>query len=207
LFVFRDHDHDNEHEARANPARRETTEQIAPASDAKVKPFLAVASNAPEEILMNGIQAFLGALVALAVPALPSVARAQDTGSYTYDPYGVEEPYSYPAVPAPITSTVNIAPPAYASVFVYEGRRLMSRFDGPGALWLPAGHVYRVIAMRGDQVVWSGNISTTGAPIDLRWGQRAYYGYGRQYQYGRQYPQTAPPSPPVEWGRERTPLP
>jgi hypothetical protein len=171
-----------------------------------VKSGLAVASNAPEETLMNLIQAMLSATLAFAIPAVPSVARAQDSSGY-YPSYGYEEqPY---APYETSTSTVNIAPPAYASVFLYEGRRLMSRFDGPGAVWLPTGHIYRVVAMRGDQVVWSGNISTTGAPIDLRWAppQTLYRrGYGTSpYPYA--YPPARPLTPPTEWGRERTPLP
>jgi hypothetical protein len=170
-----------------------------------VKSGLAVASNAPEETLMNLIQATLGATLALATPAVPSVAQAQDSSGY-YS-YGYEEqPY---APYETSTSTVNVAPPTYASVYVYEGRRLMSRFDGPGALWLPTGHIYRVVAMRGDQVIWTGNISTTGAPIDLRWAppQASYY-----YRRGcgaspYAYPPARPVTPPTEWGRERTPLP
>jgi hypothetical protein len=170
-----------------------------------VKSGLAVASNAPEETLMNLIQATLGATLALAFPAVPSVAQAQDSSGYY--PYGYEEPY---APYETSTSTVNIAPPAYASVYLYEGRRLMSRFDGAGALWLPTGHIYRVVAMRGDQVVWSGNISTTGAPIDLRWSPQASYYYRRGYGTSPSpyaYPPARPVTPPTEWGRERTPLP
>ena len=132
----------------------------------------------------------LAGALTLLIPLTPAAASAQEA-EY---PYGYDTPY---APPVTSTTALNIVPPAYGSVYVYDGRRLLGRFDGSGSLWLPTGRVYRVVAMRGEQVVWNGTAATTGVPIELRWqAARAYY--------------PPPPrvlSPPVEEGRIRTPLP
>jgi hypothetical protein len=128
-----------------------------------------------------------GAL-ALLVPCVPSLASAQPVGSPCYG----NEPFW--AGPGQSVTAMTVVPPAYGSVFVYEGRRLVGRFDGSGALWLPTGRLYRIVAMRGEQVLWNGNVSTTGAPVELRW-PGAPMGYQRR-----------PLTPPVEEGRVRTPI-
>ena len=136
------------------------------------------------------IMTSLAGTLTLLISLTPVAASAQEA-EY---PYGYDTPY---AAPVSSTTALNIVPPAYGSVYVYDGRRLLGRFDGSGSLWLPTGRVYRVVAMRGEQVVWNGTAATNGVPIELRWqAQRTWY--------------TPPPrvlSPPVEEGRIRTPLP
>jgi hypothetical protein len=136
-----------------------------------------------------------GALALLAF-AVPSSATAQSP-DYPYPPprYVVTERSTTP---------LSVVPPAYGSVFVYEGRRLLGRFDGPGVLWLPTGAVYRIVAMRGDQVVWSGDRSTGGVPVELRWPAPPQYRAETACPWA--YP-SGPLTAPVERGRVRTPLP
>jgi hypothetical protein len=140
------------------------------------------------------IKTTLAGALALLIPLVPAVAAAQEAES----PYGYDTQYAPPEVSV---TALNIVPPAYGSVSVYEGRRLVGRFDGSGALWLPTGRVYRVVAMRGDQVLWNGTTTTTGVPIDLRW-QAPQTWVPRTY-----YPRPRVLTPPVEQGRIRTPLP
>jgi len=141
------------------------------------------------------IKTTLAGMLSLLIHVAPASAQEAE------NPYGDETSY-----PAPVSSTtaLNIVPPVYGSVYVYDGRRLLGRFDGSGALWLPTGRIYRVVAMRGEQVVWNGSATTTGVPIELRWqAPRAWYP-------STPYPYAAPPrvlTPPVEQGRVRTPLP
>ncbi len=133
------------------------------------------------------ITTILAGTLTLLIPAIPAAAQEAEY------PYGYETPY---AAPVSTTTAMNIVPPAYGSVYVYEGRRLLGRFDGSGALWLPTGRVYRIVAMRGEQVVWNGTATTTGVPIELRWQAPRTYA-----------PQPRVLVPPVEEGRVRTPLP
>jgi hypothetical protein len=136
------------------------------------------------------IKTTVAGALALLVPALPSVALAQG--------------YPYPPRYEPSTTPLTLIPPAYGSVYVYEGRRLLGRFDGPGVLWLATGGLFRIVAMRGDQVVWSGDRSTTGAPVELRWPAPPQYDAAMPCPWA--YP-TGPLTSPVERGRVRTPLP
>lgn len=135
---------------------------------------------------------------ALIVSAVPSLAFAQQP-SYPYARTYDEPPYAAPEVSS---TPLNISPPAYGSVYVYDGRRLLARFDGPGSVWVPSGGVYRVVAMRNDQVVWSGNARTTGVPVELRWPAPRTWCPAPSPSYVVR-PRTAP----IEQGRTRTPLP
>ena len=108
----------------------------------------------------------LAGALALLASAVPSIAAAQVPG---YAPYGPEPRY---VAPEPSVTPLTAVPPAFGSVYVYEGRRLLARLDGPGVLWLPTGEVYRAVAMRGEQVLWSGDRSTAGVPIELGAGRR-----------------------------------
>jgi hypothetical protein len=138
-----------------------------------------------------------GAL-ALLISAVPGLAFAQQSYPPPYPADEDETPWGQPQVSV---TPVDVVPPAYGSVYLYDGRRLLARFDGPGALWLPTGGVYRVVAMRGERIVWNGSTTTAGVPVSLRWPvPRAFY------------PAPYPSSPrvltaPVEQGRVRTPLP
>lgn len=151
-----------------------------------------------------------GALALLA-SVVPSIASAQPPGGYApgpqggwYQPQPQPQPrYVVPETTASVTS-VSLVPPAFGSVYVYEGRRLVARLDGPGVLWLPTGETYRVVAMRGDQMLWSGDRSLSGAPVELRWPAPPEYRTGMPCPYA--YPR-GPLTAPVERGRERTPLP
>jgi hypothetical protein len=139
------------------------------------------------------------AALALAFSAVPSLAHAQE-------PYGGWEPPVQQAPqpqPQQEFTHVRITPPPFGVIYLYDGRRLVGRFDRPGALWLPAGRTYRVVAMRGDQQIWNGWAPATLAPIELRWPQA-----GEPCSCSCPTPPANPyPTPPVEQGRTRTPLP
>jgi hypothetical protein len=143
------------------------------------------------------IKTLAGAL-ALLIPAVPSIALAQ-VPEYPYSPPRYVVPES-----EPMTSPLTVVPPAYGSVYVYAGRSLVGRFDGPGALWLANGGVYRIVAMRGDQVVWSGDRRMGGTPVELRWPAPPQYTPSTQCPWA--YP-SGPLTSPIERGRVRTPLP
>jgi hypothetical protein len=143
------------------------------------------------------IKTTLAGALALLIPAVPSLAFAQQSG-YPYARDYDEPPY---ATPAASVTPLNIVPPAYGSVYVYEGHRLLARFDGPGSVWVPSGGVYRVVAMRGEQMIWSGNAATTGVPVELRWPVPRT---GCPTPYS---PYALRPRTPIEQGRIRTPLP
>jgi len=152
------------------------------------------------------IKATLTGALALLTTVVPSLALAQPPGVYI--PGRVYGGYEAYPPPEPSYTSLNIAPPAYGSVYVYEGRRLIGRFDGPGALWVTAGRVYRAVAMRSDQVVWSGDLNATGAPLELRWPQAPACSPSAAYPYATEpaYP-ARPLTPPIERGRIRTPQP
>jgi len=144
------------------------------------------------------IKTLLAGALALLASAVPSIAAAQTPG---YVPYPPQPRYT---VPEPSVTPLTAVPPANGSVYVYEGRRLLARLDGPGVLWLPTGGLYRIVAMRGEQLLWSGDRSTTGAPVELRWPAPPEYSATMPCPYG--YPR-GPLTAPVERGRVRTPLP
>jgi hypothetical protein len=144
------------------------------------------------------IKPVLAGALALLASAVPSIAAAQPPG-YVYPPS--EPRYT---VPEASVTPLTAVPPASGSVYVYEGRRLLARLDGPGVLWLPTGNLYRIVAMRGEQVLWSGDRSTTGAPVELRWPAPRQYTAQMPCPYA--YPR-GPLTAPVEQGRVRTPLP
>ncbi|MFT3765530.1 MAG: DUF4476 domain-containing protein [Minicystis sp.] len=102
----------------------------------------------------------LAGALALIVPTLASTpALAQGWGPY-------EAPS--PAVPRGFTE-LRIAPPPGGQVYIYEGHRLLGRFDRPGSMLAPNGRDYRVTAMRGDARLWTGTVTTSGDPINLSW--------------------------------------
>lgn len=108
---------------------------------------------------MNLKTTLAGALVLLAPAA---TALAQEPG------YGYRAPYTVPA-PQRSTTQLRIVPPPGGLVYVYDGHRLLGRFDRPSALSVATGRSYRIVAARGDDVLWSGSVGATGAPIDLSW--------------------------------------
>jgi hypothetical protein len=129
--------------------------------------------------------------MALAIPLLPSLAQAQE-------PYGGWR--EAPPPPQEYTQ-VRVTPPSYGIVYLYEGRRFVGRFDRPGALWLPSGRNYRVVAVRGDQPVWSGYRYAVGQVLELRWPVA-----GEPCTCSPPLPPPALTSP-EELGRTRTPRP
>jgi hypothetical protein len=142
----------------------------------------------------------LAAALALLISAVPSLAAAQQPG-YPYRPqpgYGPAPQY----VPEASVTSFTVVPPANASVFLYDGRRLLARMDGPGVIWVPTGRTYRVVAMRSDQVLWSGQRVAAGPSVEVRWP--APPGYSAAASCPWAYPR-GPLTAPVELGRERTP--
>lgn len=142
---------------------------------------------------MNIATTLAGALALLAT-AVPAVASAQPFPSAPRPRYFVQEPSVTP---------FTVVPPAFASIYVYEGPRLLARLDGPGVLWLTTGGVYRVVAMRDEQVIWSGDRPASGAPLEVRWP--APPGYDPRTPCPYAYPR-GPLTAPVERGRVRTPI-
>ena len=112
------------------------------------------------------IKSIVAGALALLVPAVPSAALAQTT-------YYPEQPRYY-APPESSTTALTVVPPAYGSVYVYEGRALLGRFDGPGVLWLPTGDVSgpdgyaQGHAADGLYCGGAGQRSSTGAPVARR---------------------------------------
>ena len=127
-------------------------------------------SNGQEESVHEHQDTPLAAALALLATAVPSIASAQTPGWGRFPP---SQPRVF--VPEPTLTSLTAVPPANGSVYVYEGRRLLARLDGPGVLWLPTGSVFRIVAMRGEQVLWSGDRTTAGAPVELRWPAPADY--------------------------------
>jgi hypothetical protein len=144
------------------------------------------------------IKTLLAGAGLLLCSVVPSIAAAQTPG------WGWTPP-SQPrvVVPEPSLTPLTAVPPAFGSVFVYEGRRLLARLDGPGVLWLPTGGNFRIVAMRGEQVLWSGDRTTSGSPVELRWPAPPEYNAAMPCPYA--YPR-GPLTAPVEKGRVRTPL-
>lgn len=130
---------------------------------------------------MNPKHLIVGALALLLPTAAPALAFAQD---YAHLPQAIA-PQGY--------TELRVAPPPGGQVYVYDGHRLLGRFDRAGALMVPTGHPYRVVATRGDTQLWEGNVTAAGVPLDLNWSAvERYrepiappppaYGYGRPYQ-------------------------
>jgi hypothetical protein len=139
----------------------------------------------------------LAGALALLASAVPSIASAQTPGWGSFPP---AQPRV--VVPEPTLTPFTAVPPANGSVYVYEGRRLLARLDGPGVLWLPTGSLFRIVAMRGDEVLWSGDRATSGAPVEVRWPAPPAYSTAMPCPYA--YPR-GPLTAPVERGRTRTP--
>jgi hypothetical protein len=139
----------------------------------------------------------LAAALALLATAVPSIASAQTPGWGHFPP---AQPRVF--VPEPTLTPLTAVPPANGSVYVYEGRRLLARLDGPGVLWLPTGSTFRIVAMRGEQVLWSGDRPTAGVPLEVRWPAPPDYSAATNCPWA--YPR-GPLTAPVERGRVRTP--
>jgi hypothetical protein len=103
-----------------------------------------------------------GALALLA-PLEPTSALAQGWPAGGYPPYGAAQGFT----------EVRVVPPAGGVVYLYEGHRLLGRFDRPGSVMVPTGRAYRVVALRGDTQIWSGSVTAAGAPLDLSWAAQA----------------------------------
>jgi hypothetical protein len=104
-----------------------------------------------------------GALALLA-PLVPASAYAQGWPAGGYPPpYGATQGYT----------EVRVAPPSGGVVYVYDGHRLLGRFDRPGSVLVPTGRAYRVVALRGDTQIWAGNVTASGSPVDLSWSAQA----------------------------------
>jgi hypothetical protein len=125
-------------------------------------------------------------LSALALLA-PQLAQAQELGPQGYPPYPQYPPY-YPSPPPPYEAPppqayyeapritewaghtrVRVLPPYLGTVLMYDGQAIIGRFDRPGTLEVPSGRVYRLVALRGPSLVWSGYITASGQTIELRW--------------------------------------
>lgn len=86
------------------------------------------------------------------------------------------ESYETPWIaPQRATTQVRVVPPLGGEVLVYDGHRLLGRFNQPGAMTVVTGRSYRIVATRGDDVIWSGTVGTTGAPLDLSWAPETRY--------------------------------
>src|SRR5262245_45324751 len=92
----------------------------------------------------------VGAL-ALVFPALPALAEVPPNGYYG-------APYT---APQPERTQLRVAPPPGGSVYVYEGHRLLGRFDRPGSMMVATGRSYRIVAMRGDEQLWRGDVAAS----------------------------------------------
>ena len=109
------------------------------------------------------LKLMIGSALALAVPttmAAPAFAQTWPNGRYE----------SAPPIPQQRGYTeLRVAPPPGGQVYIYEGRRLLGRFEQPGTMLVASGRQYRVIASRGDAQLWSGDVMAAGAPVDLNW--------------------------------------
>lgn len=76
-----------------------------------------------------------------------------------------------PMTAPPGYTELQVGPPAGGTVYVYEGHRLLGRFDRAGSMLVPSGRDYRVVATRGDTQLWSGDVTAAGAPLSLDWSQ------------------------------------
>ena len=100
----------------------------------------------------------LAGALALAVPMIAPPVALAETGRAR----------SRIAAPPGYTE-LRIAPPPGGTVYVYEGHRLLGRFDRDGMMLVATGRDYRVVAMRGDTKLWAGDVSASGAPLELDW--------------------------------------
>ncbi|APR87658.1 hypothetical protein A7982_13007 [Minicystis rosea] len=98
--------------------------------------------------------------------AVPAFAQTWPNGRYESAP-PIAQQRGY--------TELRIAPPQGGQVYVYEGRRLLGRFDQPGSMIVATGRDYRVIASRGDAQIWSGDVTAAGVPVDLNWAGGARY--------------------------------
>lgn len=121
---------------------------------------------------------------ALALLAPAATALAQVPGEDYESPcYAQQRP----------TTPLRVVPPHGGLVYVYDGHRLLGRFGRPGAMTVVTGRSYRIVAMRGDDLIWSGSVGATGAPLDLSWAVQPRY----REQTSPRYP--APPLGYDEW--------
>jgi len=111
-----------------------------------------------------------------APPGGRSPYQAPPGGHYEAPPYHGYPPYPgegpHAARPEGYTY-LRVVPPFGGTVLVYDRREIIGRFDRAGSMAVPAGQPYRVVAMRGPALIWSGYITASGPTIDLRWDARA----------------------------------
>jgi hypothetical protein len=102
-------------------------------------------------------QLMLAGALALAAPMIapPAFAETGRARSRIATPPGYTE--------------LRVAPPPGGTVYVYEGHRLLGRFDREGAMLVATGRDYRVVAMRGDEKLWAGDVTASGLPLELDW--------------------------------------
>ena len=106
----------------------------------------------------------------------PPPYQAPPGGRYEAPPYPSYPPYpgEGPRAARPEEYTyLRVVPPFGGTVLVYDRREIIGRFDRAGSMAVPAGQPYRVVAMRGPALIWSGYITAAGPTIDLRWDARA----------------------------------
>jgi hypothetical protein len=139
---------------------------------------------------MNPKLMLTGALALIIPTTVPALAYAQGYG-YGYPPPQAVAPQGY--------TELRVAPPPAGRVYVYDGHRLVGRFDSPGEMTVPTGRPYHVVVMRGDTQVWNGDVTAMGTPLDLDWGAGQRYRGPMQpppaYGYGYGGPFGAPPPP------------
>jgi hypothetical protein len=108
-------------------------------------------------------------------PPSPPPYQAPSRGPEAYPPYrpAPPPPYEAPTVRREeYVTRVRVSPPYQGTVLLYDRGEIIGRFDRPGAMAVPTGRSYRVVAMRGPAVIWTGYLSATGETIDLRWEQQ-----------------------------------
>jgi len=110
---------------------------------------------------MNPKLTIAGALALLVPVTAPAAAFAQDW-SGSSPPPAAQRGYT----------ELRITPPQGGRVYVYDGHRLLGRFDRDGVMLVTSGRGYRVVAMRGDTKVWAGDVMAAGSPIELRWAEQ-----------------------------------
>jgi hypothetical protein len=133
----------------------------------------------------------IASALALAIPtAAPALAFAQDWSSGRH--------------PAPFTSQrgyteLRISPPPGGQVYVYEGHRLLGRFNQSGRMMVASGRDYHVVAMQGDTQLWSGDVTASGAPLTLTWSPHERFREQIAPPRYEQAPSTRPYEAPPRW--------
>jgi hypothetical protein len=112
--------------------------------------------------------------------ALPSAARAQEPARPWYPPYTYPAPYAQGPVITqnPHDSTqLRVVPAEAGAVFVFDGSRLIGRFDQPGSLNVESGRSYVVVAIQSQRYLWGGDVPISGPSLQLSFRQQAAPGW------------------------------